>query len=345
MVAFKAREAARLLQNPDKAFTAFLLYGPDEGLVNDRARSLARSLAAMTDPPGDILRIGERDMAEQPDILAVEAKTMPMFGGPKIIRVTAGPKLKPELVEEVLGSPMEARLLIEAGNLKPASKLRKLFETARRAAALPCYAEGVRDIEALIGEELTAHGFHVPRDVVQYLTLLLGSDFAVARSELRKLALYVDAAPQEGERKTVTIADIDAIMGDSAAPGLDDMITHALMGRPTHMMRQFERLLAQGVACQTILILLIRHLNRLHQVQAQTAQGTSLDQAMKTLRPPVFFKQSGSFKQQCRRWPLPALGAALHLIHTTMKQTRLTPSLERELTAQTLLKLASRKSR
>ncbi len=343
MVAIKARDVARLLQNPDRTYQAFLLYGPEEGVVNDRARTLATVLAKRSEPPGTLLRIGERDLAERPEALAVEARTLPMFDGPKIIRVTASAKLKVDLLQELLNESLEARLIIEAGNLKPAAKLRKIFEKAAKAAALPCYFEGARDMATIIDEELTAHGFQVSREVAHYLASLLGSDLAIARSELQKLALYVGAGDQQDVRQPVTIAHINAIIGDSSAPALDELMAATLGGQPGQAMGQLERLLAQGTGCQTILILLLRHLNRLHQVQSQTARGMSLDQAMKTLKPPVFFKQTDSFKRQCQHWPLPALASALRLVRKAVLESRFRPELESELTAQLLLTLAARK--
>lgn len=345
MAAFKARETARIIKNPDPVFEAFLLYGPDDGLVSDRAKTLSQALVQATNPPGEILRIGERDLAEQPNLLQIEARTLPMFGGPKILRAVLTTKIKPDSIADLLSEPMPARLVLEAGNLKPSHKIRKIFETAKRAAALPCFSEGASDIQALIQEELTAHGFQVPPETEQLLMSLLGADYAVARNELQKLALYVDAKPQEGLRKAIDIADVEAIIGDSSAAGFDELIASVLGGQPKIAIRLFEQQLAQGNSCQTILILLNRHLTRLHQVQSQINQGMTPDQAMKSLRPPVFFKAQTGFKQQLRAWPLPALNAAHRLVRQAIKETRFKPELETELTTHTLLQLASRKTR
>ena len=84
-----------------------LFYGTDAGLVSERAAALAKSLAARDDPPGEIIRVDDASLEDDPDRIFVELQTAPMFGGAKIVRapgrrVTAA-RLKP---------------LIEAGGLQ-----------------------------------------------------------------------------------------------------------------------------------------------------------------------------------------------------------------------------------
>ena len=44
-------------------------------------------------------------------------------------------------LKALLATPFDNPLIVEAGNLRPNSGLRKLFETHKSAAALPCYSD------------------------------------------------------------------------------------------------------------------------------------------------------------------------------------------------------------
>lgn len=247
MVAYKAAQTARFLEHPDPKTHAFLLYGPDSGLVTDRSAELAKKLASTGEPEGEVIRLDERDLSQNPDRLAVEARTLSMFSETKVVRVRGGAGLETTLAE-LLGAPLEAHLIVEAGNLRPSSKLRKLFETADRAAALPCYSDAARDLGPLIDRELSRLGATITPEAKADLTALLGSDMALARSEVSKLALYA------GNDRAIEAEDVEAIVGDSSDVALDALAEAVADGSAAQALNQFDRLAAAGTGSQAGLI-------------------------------------------------------------------------------------------
>ena len=66
-----------------------------------------------------------------------------MFGGPKVVRATAGRRVTAAALQPLLeGGTLAATLIVEAGNLKPTDALRALFE--KSAQALPSPATPTR---------------------------------------------------------------------------------------------------------------------------------------------------------------------------------------------------------
>ena len=61
---------------PDPRYSAVLFYGPDAGLVLERAQALAKACAERERPPGEILRLDDTDLDGDPDRLAVELRTV-----------------------------------------------------------------------------------------------------------------------------------------------------------------------------------------------------------------------------------------------------------------------------
>src|SRR6185295_15370210 len=199
MVAIKAHQAQSFLNPPGPKVPAVLFYGSDAGLISERATKLAALVAARD--TGEIIRIDDADLDNDPDRLAVELQTIPMFGGSKVVRVTAGRRITAAALQPLLeGGTLAATLIVEAGNLKPTDSMRVLFEKAAQAAAVACYADEARDIEGLIGETLKAHGLAITSDAREMLVARMGADRVMSRGEIEKLALYatgkteVDAA-------------------------------------------------------------------------------------------------------------------------------------------------------
>src|SRR5437879_1956039 len=74
----------------DPARPIALLFGPDAGLVSERADAIMR--AAVDDPndPFALVRLDGDELAGDPSRLIDEANTVPLFGGRRAIRVKAG---------------------------------------------------------------------------------------------------------------------------------------------------------------------------------------------------------------------------------------------------------------
>ena len=80
---------------------------------------------------------------------------------------------------------------------------------------------------------------------------------------------------------------------------------------------------------------------RLHRMRSALDAGRSMEEVVRTVRPPLHFKQREAIEQQCRGWTLPQLGTALARIAVAAKAARLNSSLEGVLTEKLLLDIGS----
>ncbi len=333
MVSFKASQTASFLAAPPERFQAVLLYGPEPGLVADRAEMLAKLIAGRAGPNAEIIRLDDASLAADPGRLAIEARTLPMFGGRKIVRLKAGQRLDVEGLAELMGEEMQCMLVVEAGNLRPNAKLRQTFERADRAAALPCYLDA-RDLSSQVDAELARHGLRLSADARSHLVSQLATDPALVRQEIAKLALYA------GEAHAVTSEAVDAIIGDTSQAGLDALANAVAAGEAAEALRQFDRLLAAGTDAQAALIVLARHFEQLHRLSAQVEEGKAVKDVLGRVRPPLHFRQRDLFAAQLRRWSRPAAARAIDALREATRASRLRPDLDRDLVERALWTLA-----
>ena len=335
MVAYKASGVARFLKSPDPKCRAVLIYGPDAGLVSERAAALAAAFAHRQKGEAEIIRLDDRDFAEDPARLDIELRTQPMFASAKVVRVTAGARLDVPSLKALLADPSDNALIVEAGNLRPDSGLRKLFEKLTCAAALPCYADE-RDLAGIIDAELAEAGLRIDRETKAYLMNRLGADQAMSRAEVVKLALYARGGG------SVTHDDIAAIVGDAAEIALENFVYAASGGEPHDALRELQRLAAAGTDRASALSALARHFTQLHRAAATQASGGNLEDAVKSLRPRPHFKREPVFMAHCRRWGAHRLAHALPLIQETIRRSRRSPDLDSAFAERLLLTLASK---
>jgi DNA polymerase-3 subunit delta len=335
MVAYKTSAVAAFVRSPDPAARAMLVYGPDAGLVAERAAALAGKFARAVKGDVEIVRLDDRDLAEDPARIEVELRTRPMFAEGKVVRVTAGSRLDVPSLKALLAAPFDHKLIVEAGNLRPDSALRKLFETNKAAAALPCYSDE-RTLAALIDQELSEAGLRIDSEAKAYLLSRLGADQALSRAEVVKLALYAAGG------SAVTQEDVEAVVGDAAEIALENFVYAGSAGDPRAALAELQRLAAAGTDTSSALSALGRHFTQLHRVASTLAEGGSTDQALRALRPRPHFKREPDFLAHAKKWGPRRLADALPQIQEASRRTRLQPEFETAFAERLLLALSSK---
>ncbi|MBL8659904.1 MAG: DNA polymerase III subunit delta [Rhodospirillales bacterium] len=317
------------LRRPDPAVCAVLIYGPDRGLVRERADALSRAVAG--DPP-DPFRLSEVSMAnvrEDPARLSDEMASLSLAGGARAVRLREATDAAAEPIGNAFARPRAGSLLIvEAGDLGKRSALRSVFEGAKSAIAIPCYSDDEAGVQRLAAAMLADARLSITDEAMAYLVAHLGGDRALTRGEIEKLIVYIGASnggpvgrgrgdaesAEQRARRTVQLADVVACIGDSRESSLDAIAMAAAAGDVVSLDRALELAFASAVQPVSVIRAAARHLQRLHLAAGLVAAGRSAEQAMAALRPPVFYKAQTAFRTQLRIWTLPRLGEALRLV-------------------------------
>ncbi|MGC2522189.1 MAG: DNA polymerase III subunit delta, partial [Stellaceae bacterium] len=77
---------AAFLQRPDPEIRAVLLYGPDAGLVRERADAVARTVCTDLSDPFRVAMLNGAVLAADPARLADEAAQLSLVGGRRVVR-------------------------------------------------------------------------------------------------------------------------------------------------------------------------------------------------------------------------------------------------------------------
>src|ERR1700749_956609 len=238
MVALRGKEVDSFLVRPDPGRPIILLYGPDAGLVRERADALMASAVDDPNDPFPVGPLGGDEPAADPSRLVKEAMTVPLFGGRRAIRVRAGARSFAGGIDTLAEMNLkDCRIVIEAGELRAENPLRKACEKAKTAVAIGCYPDGERDLAKLIDDELKIASLRIAPDARAALLSLLGGDRQASRNELKKLTLY---AHGEGE---VTLDHVMTVVSDASDLKLAPIVDGAFAGRPELVESEFTKAL------------------------------------------------------------------------------------------------------
>ncbi|GGK34517.1 DNA polymerase III subunit delta [Salinarimonas ramus] len=334
MVAVKPAEADAALARIDPRVALVLVYGPDTGLVAERAKRAARAAVEDPEDPFQFVKLDGDGVAADPGKLADEAGTVAMFGGRRAVWVRPTSKNLVPAVEAVLSLPgSDALVVIEAGDLAKSAPLRTLCEKAPRALAIPCYADEGRNLSQVVDEVLREAGLAIDRDTRTLLVESLGGDRLATRSELDKLVLYCHG------QTNVTQADLEAVLSDVSGLQATAVTDAAFAGSVREADEALRRLRQEGTSVTGILTPLLGHATTLLPLTLDVASGSPPAVAVEAWRG-LHFKRKPLVTKHLGLWTPDLLRRLVGRIQETVLATRRAADLADELTEKLVVDIA-----
>lgn len=306
------RDAPAYFARPDPEKTGLLIYGNDAMRVALRRQEV---IAALIGPEGEaemrLTRIPGADLRKDPALLLDAIKAQGFFPGPRVAFVEdAGDGLAP-VIDAALQDwlPGDAQIIVSAGSLKPASKLRKLFENYKSAYAVAIYDDppSRAEIEAVLAKaEISKISGEAMRDLTALSRELDPGDF---RQTVEKIALYKMDDPEP-----LSPGDIAACAPISTEADLDDVLYIVAEARSGEIGPVMKRLRAQGVQPVGLCMAATRHFRTLY---AAASDPGGAAQGIARVRPPVFGPRRDRMLRQAQNWGAARLEEALSLLTDT----------------------------
>src|SRR6202167_5757145 len=335
MVALRGKEIDAFLARPDPGRPIILLHGPEAGLGRERATPL---LAWAVDDPNDpfsLVRLDGDELSAEPSRLVDEAMTVPLFGGRRAIRVRAGSRSFASGIDTLADSPLkDCRIVIEAGELRPESPLRKACERARTAVAIGCYPDGERDLAKLIDDELRVSDLRIAPDARASLMALLGGDRQASRNELKKLALYAHGG------REVTLDDVMAVVADASELKIDPIVDGAFAGNAAAVETEFAKAMVAGLYPGVIISAAQRQAAWLHKSAIAIADGTPSSVVLDGGFPRLHFSRKANVETALRNFDAARLILVIDQLATAALEMRKQATLAAVIAQRVLLSIA-----
>lgn len=335
MVEVKSHEFDGFLQKSVKFYRIFVIYGPDRGLVAERAAQIA---AATGIDPADsfaLTRLDVGDITSDPGRLIDEVNALGLFGGDKVVwvRGAANEKALVDGLQIIAETPPEScTVIIEAGDLKKGSALRKVAEPSRTVAIVPCYQDDAKALNALIDSELSAAGQRITPAARQLLAESLGGDRIASRNEIRKLLLYCLHEPMIDE------SHVEEIIGDASAISTDEVVDAVLSGEPDAFLHAIQKIVTSKTPVFLVLQSCMRQFQQLELMRIEMEERQQqAGQIMQSHGRGIHFRRKPIIERALRNWTSKDLGREASRIQSTILQSRQKSSLEDNLAMQTLL--------
>lgn len=290
-----AAQVTRALDKPDSSIRLILLYGPDES----GSRALATRIDKALGADAERIDLAASQLKADPALLVDEAASISLFGGARHIRVDPAADEVIDAVQALIEAPSAGNpVVLVAGNLRKDAKLVKLALGSPMALAFASYPpEGAKadQVAADIARDL---GLRLEPRAARALVAATNADRALISRELEKLALYLDASPDDPKpADSAALAAIGAAIDDS---DLGTIVDAVLGGQPDRA--AVELALIGATEAIGLVRALLRRLAQIAPLRAEVAAGQSIDAVMAGAGRGIFWKDQKVISGLLQRW-------------------------------------------
>lgn len=297
----KARSVAPFLKAPPAGLRLALFFGPDQGLVRERADELARTVVPDLADTFRVADLQASQIKSDPQRLGDETAAIAMLGGKRVVRVRDADHATAKQIEAFLEDPpADALVIVEAGDIGKGALTRAVEGADDHAASIACYPDEGEDLRTLIVSTLKKDGLSVTADALADLMARLGDDRRMTRSELSKLALY--KGPDGGRSGSVSREDAEAALGIEQEADLSEIADACGGGDLAALDSAYARAIAGGDTAPGILRMVMMHMQRVQLGAGLVGEGMEPERAVEKAFPRLMWKRKSSVQRQIKAW-------------------------------------------
>lgn len=298
------RDFAGVASRAAQAARVFFFCGPDEAGAHDAAQKI---LSLLPDP-GEQIELSGAELKRDPVRLGDEARSTSLFGDSRHIFVRAQGDEAHDAVEVLLSGDVEpCPVLIVATGATDKSRTAKLLADRADALVAMFHPPDLKSVAAAVRAMADAAGLRIGGDLAERIARASGLDTRLARSEVTKLALYLDASPESP--RSGDAAALDAIGAKTEEDGFTALVNAVLAGEKAKIPAELKRIRELGLNPVGLLLAIERRAAQLAGLAAKLgpAQGRGGGDISALLKAEVaarrvFWKDERDLGAQLRHW-------------------------------------------
>lgn len=286
---------------PDAARQArtFFFCGQDEA----GAFAAAHRILELLPDPGERIEFTGAELKKDPVRLGDEARSGSLFGDTRHIFVRASGDEAHDAVANLIDGEAEGcPVLIVATGATDKSRTAKLLLKRDDALVAMFYPPDLGAVTAAVRGMADAAGLRLGADMAERIAAGAGLDTRLAQSEVTKIALYLDAAPESP--RTVDAEALEAIGAPAQDDGFAPLVDAVLGGKVQALSSELRRMQELGLNPVGVLLAFERRAAQLAALAAKLGPrgdvGGLIEREKAARR--IFWKDAPALGVQLRQW-------------------------------------------
>ncbi len=282
----------------------YLFYGENEGYKNEAIEKIFNINISK-----NIYRYEEKEILDNFESFFESIQSKSFFEKEKLIIISrVSDKIK-NIVEEIIEKNIEdIKIVLNSGILEKKSKLRSLFEKNKNTICVPFYTDNNQTLSKIINNFFTEKKIIVSQEKINLLIERCRGNRQNLRNELDKIDSFVK------NKKNINIDQIMKLTNLAENYNVSELIDSYLA---TNFKKTINILNENNFSTEDCILItrtLLLKSKRLYKLLLEINNNKSIEEAISSFKPPIFWKDKEMVKQQIKNW---SLNRAENLIYKT----------------------------
>ena len=299
-----------------------LFYGVNLGLKNDLKEKIIEN-----NKNSEILRYSQDELLKDKALLENEIKNISLFEKNKIFFIENANDKILQFIQEFENILSDRKIFLFSDLLDKKSKLRNYTEKSKKCACVACYEDNEISIKKLINLKLNGFSGLSPQNIkliIEHTNL----DRSKLNNELNKI---ISCFPN----KNILTEKLEVLLNVKANTDFNKLNDEAFLGNKVNT----NKLLAQTVMDNEKNIFYLNIINqRLEKLlQINNLNKSSIENAINSLKPPVFWKDKPNLTNQAKKWDKCKVQKMISLTFNLEKEIKSNNLIEKNILIKKLL--------
>lgn len=275
----------------------FLFYGENQGRIEECTSITIESIKKDHGNVNFIYLSSDELKKGNFRKLIFDSDNNDLFGNKNILIVSMQDQKAAKEIVDTLNEKNQStvKLIIKSTQLKKNTTLRNFFEKSKNNLIIPCYEETENDKKNIIKKVFNSEKLNISNEEIELLSSLLGNERLEIKNELNKLIIFI-----KNSKKDIR-GSANIISGH-----INENISQLIFFLSSKKKKDFLRNFFNSKDIQNDEIRLINYLSdhfmKILEVKNKIRSGYEKNFAIKSLRPPIFFKYITEFSKQVDLW-------------------------------------------
>lgn len=332
---FKPAQLENSLKSLGTNIKCIVLFGTNEGAIADLQKKCAEAVCGSIDDAFSYAQLEMENISKEGQELYAEYHAQSLMGGRRAIVVKNADNNLASVLKNMLPETNSENLLIlSSSSLKTNSSLITWAKDREDVIICGLYEDREADLGSITQNMLREKGLSIDVPTLQLLCARLSPDRKLNQGEIDKLAIYM------GNRTEVTADDVRAAVSDVAGASAEDLCYFVAGGDVKKACKMYDRLIKEGAEPATLVRQIAYHFAKLLECAAQIEGNKSIDEVIKSIRPPLMFYRKTAFTNQLKIWNKNRLLRIMKSVYETERDCKTTNMPAEQTAGYLVLRLA-----
>tara|TARA_B100001057_G_scaffold326321_1_gene326537 strand:+ start:2868 stop:3863 length:996 start_codon:yes stop_codon:yes gene_type:complete len=266
----------------------FLLYGDNIGLIEDTIKFSLKPIL-----PKKVFRYEEREIIENFETFKENILNKSFFENEKVFIISrVSDKIFTHIEQIVTDEIDDIYFILTASRLEKKSKIRSFFEKNSKTTCVAFYEDNNQTLALIVKNFLSKNKISISQQNINLIVERVNGDRISLKNELIKIENFIK------NKKNISSEQLLQLTNLAENYSLSELIDNCLAKNYRKTINILNENNFDESDCIIILRILSNKLKRLLQLQNKVKEKTSIENAIMSFKPPIFWKEKEIVKAQ-----------------------------------------------